>query len=134
MIKSLTALLLLISTLHFSAASVANESAPASTRAVCFTNSQNIYPGTAAPGEYKVVHGPFTTRCATTMHKFQLRHQTGSRLPVTVEKLTGSVWNKVIQNEYDPNRNLGNGTFRMILDNTASASATPYRGSFSVPL
>ncbi|HEX8595501.1 MAG TPA: hypothetical protein VF682_19830 [Pseudomonas sp.] len=127
--------LLLCSVLAQLPTSVFAESpAAGSSTAICFRNSQNIYPGTAEAGEYKVIHGPFNTRCGTTAHSFQLRHQVGSRLPVTVEQLVGGTWSKVIRNEYDPSRRLGNGTFRMILDNTASTHATPYRGSFSVPL
>lgn len=103
-------------------------------QATCYRNSQNLSPGTAAPGEYKVIHGPYTTQCGTTAHKFQLRAQSGARLPVTVEKMVAGGWTRVIRNESDPNQMLGNGTFRVILDNTEATLSTSYRGSFSIPL
>lgn len=99
----------------------------------CLRNSQNISQGIAAPGEYKVIHGPYSTRCATVMHRFQLRSQEGGALPVTVEKLMGGSW-AVVGKGTDPAQVLGAGTFRAILDNTDRATSTAYRGSFSVPL
>jgi hypothetical protein len=132
--KKTLAFLLCAGVLPLSQTAVAQSDGPQAKAAMCFTNSQDIYPGIAAPGEYRVVHGPFTTKCGTTMHKFKLRHQSGMLLPVTVEKLVGGGWVNVINQESDPTKKLGNGTFRMILDNTENTASTPYKGSYSVPL
>ena len=39
---------------------------------MCFINSGSIFGGTAPAGQVTVVYGPYTAKCATTYHKFQL--------------------------------------------------------------
>lgn len=39
---------------------------------MCFLHNGTIYPSVAAPGEMKVVYGPYTGKCANSYHKFHI--------------------------------------------------------------
>lgn len=96
---------------------------------ICLQHNGTIYPSVAAPGERKVVYGPYTAKCPTSYHKFQL-----NVVPVVVEKLTNGIWVHVPTTLYSPVGKFGAGTFRVILDNQKGLTPVSYRGTFSVPL
>lgn len=101
---------------------------------MCWVNNGTLIPGVAGPGEYKVIHGPYTAKCATTYHKFIVRDGTGSMSPVVVEKLVGGSWSQFKRNVFDPYEQYGAGTFRIVIDNKGNPKPVHYRGSFSIPL
>ena len=107
--------------------------APSSQAFPCFRYSNQISPGVAEPGEYKVVHS-YTVNCGRTLHNITLRTQQGSLQPVTVEQLQGGGWVTVARDAHDPSAKWGGGSFRVILDNRNGKTPIAYRGSFSVPL
>lgn len=96
---------------------------------ICLQHNGTIYPSVAAPGEKKAVYGPYTAKCPTSYHKFQL-----NVVPVVVEKLTNGIWIQVQTNPYSPVGQFGAGTFRVMLDNQTGLTPVSYRGTFSVPL
>ncbi|MEA9979948.1 MULTISPECIES: hypothetical protein [unclassified Pseudomonas] len=97
---------------------------------MCFINNGTVYPGVAAPGELKVVYGPYTAKCATTYHKFRL-----GLTFVDVQKLIGGVWTNVESGAFNPAKQYGSGTFRIVLNNQGKQTSAPYKGgTFSVPL
>ncbi|MEB0042738.1 MULTISPECIES: hypothetical protein [unclassified Pseudomonas] len=97
---------------------------------ICFVNNGRVYPGVAAPGEKKVIYGPYTAKCATTYHKFRL----GLSF-VDVEQLIGGAWSVVERRAFNPAKQYGSGTFRIVLNNERSQTSTSYKGgTFSVPL
>lgn len=134
--NTLLTLVMFASLLPLAGTSLAQEWQPPLASNLCFRNSQNLSPGTAAAGEYKVIHGPYTSssNCTDASHGFVLRTQSGMRWPLTVEKLVGGAWRTVVRKEYDPYRKLGNGTFRLILDNRESTQTVSYKGSYTIPL
>jgi hypothetical protein len=95
--NKISTFVMLASLLPPSAASYAQEAQPQLASNLCFSNSQNLSPGTAAAGEYKVIYGPYTvsSNCASASHGFVLRTQSGIRWPLTVEKLVGGTWGGV---------------------------------------
>lgn len=129
-------LAILASLLPLSGASYAQGAQPQLASNLCFRNSQNLSPGTATAGEYKVIYGPYrvSSNCASASHGFVLRTQSGMRWPLTVEKLVGGAWTVVIDKKFDPYSKLGSGTFRAILDNKDNSESVPYKGSYAVPI
>jgi hypothetical protein len=101
---------------------------------MCFRNNGTIYESIVNIGEYKVVHGPFTTKCGSTAHSIQLRTIAGERLPVVIEQLSEGAWATVVDKALDPYQKLGNGTFRAVLDNREGPTPVRYKGTFSLPL
>lgn len=101
---------------------------------MCFLHNGTIYPSVAGPGEYKTVYGPYTGKCATSYHKFQVRNALGLMAPVVVERLEGGTWTQFRRNVSDPSEQFGAGTFRIMLDNRGKQTPVHYKGTFSVPL
>ncbi|MEB0005270.1 hypothetical protein QN375_00715 [Pseudomonas sp. MH9.2] len=132
--NKINALLISLLLCQFSGSSFAEPVASIGAAPMCFRNNGTIYESIANAGEYKVVHGPFTTKCGTTAHSIQLRSVAGERLPVVVEQLSGGDWTRVVNGAFDPYQKLGNGTFRVILDNQQGQTPVRYKGIFSVPL
>ncbi|TDV69814.1 hypothetical protein [Pseudomonas sp. LP_7_YM] len=98
----------------------------------CTKLSGSISSGTAAPGQMKVIYGPYTVKCDATFHRFTVRGASG-QLTVKVEKRVGDSWNAITPPTYDPSGSYGAGTFRLVLDNLTNHTVS-YRGSFSVPM
>lgn len=132
--KKINTLLLSLALCQFVGPSFAEPVVSAETTAMCFRNNGTIYESLANAGEYKVVHGPFTTKCGTTAHSIQLRTAAGAMLPVVVEQLSGGAWTLVVNKALDPYQKLGNGTFRAVLDNREGLTPVRYKGTFSLPL
>lgn len=134
--SELLALLLFASMLPRGSTALAQNEVQQPASGLCFRNSQKLLPGSAAAGEYKVIHGPYTSsrQCATAEHWFTLRTQHGMRWPLTVEQWVDAGWVVVINKELDPHKILGGGVFRMILDNRNRSAPVFYKGSYSVPL
>jgi hypothetical protein len=98
---------------------------------LCLINRGNIYRGVAAPGELKVVYGPYTAKCATTYHTFRL---TGPAL-VKVQQLQGGVWTDRSEPVASPSSQYGAGTYRLVIDNRGKQTPISYNGgTFAVPL
>jgi hypothetical protein len=98
---------------------------------ICLINRGTIYRGVAAPGELKVVYGPYTAKCATTYHTFRL---VGLAL-VKVQQLQGGVWANRSGAVASPSSQYGSGTYRLVIDNRGKQTPIPYSGgTFSVPL
>ncbi|WP_297842759.1 hypothetical protein [Pseudomonas sp.] len=97
---------------------------------ICFINSGSISGGTAPAGQVTVVYGPYTAKCATTYHKFQL-----GLVSVKVQQLQGGAWTDRSGAVMSPASQYGSGTYRLVIDNTRKQTSTVYGGgTFSVPL
>ncbi|MEB0042740.1 MULTISPECIES: hypothetical protein [unclassified Pseudomonas] len=97
---------------------------------MCFSHNGNIYRGVAAPGELKIIYGPYTAKCANTYHKFRL-----GLVLVNVQQLKNGVWVDRATKDISPAAQYGSGTFRVVIDNTKNQTPIPYSGgTFSVPL
>jgi len=131
--KKISVLLLSLALSQMTAPAVAEPAVSGLFNVSCWKTNGTIYPSMAAPGEYKVIYGPYNVKCSSIAHSIQLRSAAGRRLPVTIEQLSGGRWVKVIRGEYDPYQHLGAGTFRVVLDNDGPTHSR-YKGTFSVPL
>lgn len=134
--NKLLAIMLLASLLPLANTSFAEGFRPQQATAPCFRKRQNIPLGTAMPGEYKVIYGPYrsSANCGVTLHMFDLRMRSGGRWPVTLEQLIGTRWVRVIDKKLDPREKFGSGTYRAVLDNRGNPEAVPYKGIYSIPL
>jgi hypothetical protein len=101
---------------------------------ICFLHNGTIFPGVAGPGERKVVYGPYTAKCATSYHKFNVLNGRGLMTPLVVERLVGGTWSEFKKNVFSPSAQFGAGTFRIVIDNKGNQQPIHYKGSFSVPL
>ncbi|WP_397449731.1 hypothetical protein [Pseudomonas sp. NA-150] len=101
---------------------------------MCFLHNGTIYPTVAAAGEYKVVYGPYSGKCANSYHKFTVKAVGGLWLPLIVERLDGGTWREIRSNLYSPSEQFGAGTFRIIFNNKANPLPVRYQGTYSVPL
>lgn len=101
---------------------------------LCLLHNGTIYPTVAAPGEKKVVYGPYTGKCANSYHKFNVQAVGGLWLQVNVEKLVGGVWSTFREKVFNPTEQFGAGTYRIVFDNRGNENPVRYQGTFSVPL
>jgi hypothetical protein len=99
----------------------------------CTKRSGAISPGRVAPRQEAVIFGPYSVKCGTTSHHFQVRGASG-QLPVKVQRMVNGGWTSVTSSTYDPSGNYGSGTFRLVLDNRQNAGSASYKGSFTVPM
>lgn len=132
--KKMSVLLLSLALSQMTAPAIAEPAASGPFNISCWKTNGTIYPSMAAPGENKVIYGPYSVKCTTIAHSIQLRSAAGARLPVTIEKLSGGTWSVVAKDAYDPYLHLGSGTFRVRLDNRGVQVPSRYKGTFSVPL
>jgi len=114
------------------AGSVTAEPAP-NTLDFCTKRSGSISPGSVAAGQQRVIYGPYTVKCGTTSHHFNVRAASG-QIPVIVQRLSGGGWSSVTAPTYQPSGRFGAGTFRLLLDNSHSRTSVTYTGSFTVPM
>ena len=106
---------------------------PAANLNFCTKLSGTITVGTVGARQEKVIYGPYTVRCGTTSHHFQVSGASG-QLPVKVQKLTNGSWVSVTSPTYDPSGRYGAGTYRLVLDNLGNGQSASYRGRYSVPM
>jgi hypothetical protein len=134
--NTLLAIMALASLLPYANTSFAEGFSPKQVQAFCSRKRQDIPLGTAMPGEYKVIYGPYrsSANCGVTLHMFDLRMRSGGRWPVTLERFNGTSWTRVIDKKLDPREKFGPGTYRAVLDNRDNPEAVPYKGIYSVPL
>lgn len=99
----------------------------------CTKLSGSIAPGTVAAREQRVIHGPYTVKCGTTSHHFNVRGASG-QVPVIVQQFRGGSWSAVTGKTYDPSGRFGAGTFRLIIDNLQESTSVSYTGSYVVPM
>ncbi|MGY2198861.1 hypothetical protein [Pseudomonas gingeri] len=100
----------------------------------CLINQGTIHQGIVMPGETMVVHGPYTSTCDDRFHDIRIRTLGGALTYMNIEKMEGNGWSLVRTGPSDMQEKLGTGTFRVVIDNQAGATAIRYKGTFSVPL
>lgn len=99
----------------------------------CTKLSGAIPAGVVVPRQQHVVYGPYTVKCGTTQHHFNVRGPSG-QIPVIVQQLRGGSWSAVSAPTYDPSGAFGAGTFRLVLDNVQGDTPVSYTGSYTVPM
>lgn len=99
----------------------------------CTKLSGSIASGQVAAHQQQVIYGPYTVKCGTTNHHFNVRGSSG-QIPVIVQQLRGGSWSAVIEETYEPRGPFGAGTFRLVLDNRQGQTSVSYTGSYTVPM